>query len=170
MPRELGKESPVNTKTRLLVLGTLLAIAVPAAPVSAQTGDPVIGTWELNVAKSTYSLGGGPKSSTRTYVAVGKGYKLSVKGTDADGKPVATEFTANYDGKNYPVTGNANVDSIKITRVDANTIKATQTKAGKVVNRTTRVISTNGKLLTSTATGKNAAGKAFTNVELFDKK
>ena len=160
----------MKTKTRLLTLCTMLAIAVPAAIASAQAGDPLFGTWELNVAKSTWSPGPGPKSSTRTYVAVGNGYKFSAVGIDAAGKPTATTFTAYFDGKYHPMTGSSTADSIMVERVDANTSKSTQMKAGKVVVHTTRVISKDGKTLTSTTTGTTADGKAIKNVELFDKR
>jgi hypothetical protein len=53
----------------------------------AQAGDPLIGTWVLNVAKSTYSPGPAPKSETRTYTATARGFTYSSKGIDADGKP-----------------------------------------------------------------------------------
>lgn len=160
----------VTAKARMLSLGTLLAIAAPIALASAQASDPAIGTWELNLAKSTYSAGGAPKSQTRTYVATAKGYKFTSKGVGADGKPTSTEFTVHFDGKYVPVTGNPAMDSIMVKRVNASTIKASQKKGNAVAIRTTRVISKDGKTLTSTAKGKNAAGKAYTNVEVFDKK
>jgi len=31
--------------------------------------------------------------------------KVTVDGTDGDGKPVHSEWTGKYDGKDYPVTG-----------------------------------------------------------------
>jgi hypothetical protein len=154
----------------MLVLGTMLATAGAAAVASAQASDPVFGTWVLNVAKSTYSPGPGPKSSTRTYTAVENGYKFASKGIDAQGKPAAAEFTAHFDGKYYPMTGSTTVDSIMVKRIDANHTKSTQKKGNKVVIHTSRVISKDGKTLTATATGKDAAGKAYKNVELFDRK
>jgi hypothetical protein len=43
-------------------------------------------------------------------------------------------------------------------------------KAGKVVSQNTRTVSKDGKKMTSTANGTNAAGKAYTNVEVNEKK
>src|SRR5215813_14283435 len=70
----------------------------------AQT-DTIIGTWKLNLAKSKFSPGPPPKSQTLTYEAVGQGIKITVKITDAEGKPIDIHTTANYDGKDYPVAG-----------------------------------------------------------------
>jgi hypothetical protein len=75
-----------------------------------------------------------------------------------------------FDGKYHAMTGSATVDSIMVKRVDANNTASTQTKGGKVVVRTTRSISKDGKTMTATTNGTNAAGKAYTNVELFEKK
>lgn len=160
----------MRKNTRMLVLGTLLTMAVPSALASAQSTDPVIGTWVLNVAMSTYSPGPGPMSSTRTYGAVEKGYTFSSEGIDAAGKPTAVSFTAKFDGKYYPLTGSSDVDSIMVTRVDANTTTSTQKMGNKVVVHTTRVVSTDGKTLTTTTIGTDAAGKPIKNVEVFDKK
>ena len=35
--------------------------------IAAWAADPVLGTWELNVAKSKYNPGPAPKSQTRIY-------------------------------------------------------------------------------------------------------
>jgi WD40 repeat protein len=160
----------MKANARTFALATILAVAVPTLVASAQGSDPVIGTWALNAAKSTYTSGSAPKSATRVYTAAGQGYKFSATTVAADGKSSGVEFTVAYDGKYVAVTGSADVDSIMVKRIDANTVEATQTKAGKVVVKTTRVISADGKTLTSTATGTDAAGKAWKNVEVFDKK
>ena len=67
------------------------------------------------------------------------------------------------------MTGSATVDSIMVKRIDANTTESTQKKGSKVVVHTRRVISKDGKTMTATVTGTNADGKAYKNVELFNK-
>src|ERR1700674_582720 len=66
-------------------LGALLTIgsAVIAAGIDA---DPVVGTWKLNLAKSTF--GGGPalKSQIRTYSQSAQGITLKLKTVRADGR------------------------------------------------------------------------------------
>jgi hypothetical protein len=137
------------------VVAFLAVCLVVISPLSsfAQT-DPIIGTWKLNPAKSKYSPGPPLKSQTLTYEAVGQGVKVTVKGTDAEGKPIEGQFTANYDGKDYPVTGNPNWDAITWKRIDAYKSESTRKKAGKVVVAATRVISKDGKTLTLTEKGE----------------
>lgn len=155
--------------SRLIVPGALtVALAFVALPVHA--ADAMLGTWELNLAKSKYSPGPAPKSQTRTYEAVGEAVKYSAKGVDAEGKPTLVEYTASYDGKDYPITGTPDADSISLKRIDDHTSEATQRKAGKVVLTVKRVVSKDGKVLTTTATGTNAKGQALHNVVVFDRK
>ena len=40
------------------------------------------------------------------------GGKVTVDGTDSDGKPVHNEWTGKYDGKDYPVTGSSTNDTL----------------------------------------------------------
>jgi hypothetical protein len=160
----------MRMKMPLLVLGTMLLISIPALVASAQSSDPLIGTWVLNVAKSSYTPGTAPKSETRTYTATANGFTYSAKGIDADGKPTANTFTANFDGKYMPLTGSSVADSILMTRDGTNNAKATQKKGNKVVRQNTRVISKDGKTMTITSTWTDAAGKPAKMVEVFDKR
>jgi hypothetical protein len=154
---------------RTLAFGTVLTLAVPAAKLWAQAADPASGTWELNLAKSKFSPGPAPKSQTRTFAVAGDTVKYSLKGVDADGKPILVEYTAKYDGKDYPVAGATDFDTISLKRVDATTAEATLKKAGKVVQTSKRVVSKDGKTLTLTTKGTNAKGQALDNVAVFDK-
>ena len=55
----------MHALSKLVTLGVVVAFAsAVAVTVSAQTGSE-IGTWKLNVAKSTFSPGPGPKGSRR---------------------------------------------------------------------------------------------------------
>jgi hypothetical protein len=152
------------------VVAVLAVCLVAMSPLSgfAQT-DPLIGTWKLNLAKSKFSPGPPPKSQTVTYEAVGQGVKVTVKGTDAEGKPIDTQYTGNYDGKDYPVTGNPNWDTISLKRIDAYTVEFTRKKAGKVVGTGTSVVSKDGKTRTITTEEINAKGEKISNTAVFEK-
>jgi hypothetical protein len=144
--------------------------AVLAGTVLAQAGDPQVGTWKLNIAKSKYSPGPAPKSATTKIEAAGAATKVIVDQVQADGTVRHWEFTANYDGKDTPVTGNnPDADMVARTRVDANTVKTISKKGGKVTTSQTSAVSSDGKTRTVTTTGTNAAGKAVNNVAVYDK-
>jgi hypothetical protein len=149
----------------------LVASLVVTSPQGAVAqGDPHVGTWVLNVAKSKYSPGPPPKEQTSVYSASGQGIKVATKGTTADGKPAATDYTANFDGKDYPVTGNPDWDALSVKRVDSHTIEFTRKKAGKTVQTATSVVSKDGKTRTVTTAGVNAQGQKVSTVGVYDKK
>ena len=154
---------------RAFALGIALAMIFPLS-WSAESKDPVIGTWDLNLQKSKFVPGPPPKTQTRTYVAEADGVKLSVDGMNAKGEPVQFEYTAGYDGKDYPVTGAPMFDSILLKRADDGTVNSTAKKGGKVVSTSTRAVSKDGKELRVTTKGTNENGETYTNVMVFDKR
>jgi len=149
-----------------LALATLLSISTAAS--AADAPDSVIGTWKLNTAKS--SGGSLPKSETRTYAAApGGGLALSWKRVGADGKETSVQATYKYDGKDYPVTGSRDFDSLSVTRVDANTTHGTQKRMGKPVGTSTRTISKDGKTMTLVSELTSAKGEKTTTTLVYDR-
>jgi hypothetical protein len=132
--------------------------------------DPQVGLWTLNVAKSKYSPGPAPKSGTTRIEAAGAGTKVIVDQVTADGSARHWEFTANYDGKDSPVTGNnPDVDTVARTRIDANTVQTISKKGGKVTTTQTSAVSSDGKTRTVTSKGVNASGQQVNNVAVYEK-
>src|SRR5437899_12419396 len=104
---------------RAFVAGFLVALAANTpTPGGAQT-NPFAGTWVLNVAKSTFTPGPAPKTQTGTHEVVGAGLRTSATVRDAPGKPTRTQYTANLEGQDYPVTGNAHQDADVLRRARA---------------------------------------------------
>lgn len=154
----------------LYVVALLASPAVISRHVVLAQDNPHVGTWVLNVAKSKYSPGPAPKEQTTVFSAVGKGMKASTKGISADGKPTMTEYTANYDGKDYPAKGNPDWDAVALRQVDSHTIEFTRKRGGKTVQTATSVVSKDGKTRTITATGVNAQGQKISTVGVYDRK
>ena len=135
----------------------------------ARAADNQAGTWKLNVAKSKYSPGPPPKESTLTVEAIPDGLKITIHGTDAEGKPVHMEFSPKYDGKDYPVTGMPGTDTISMKKIDDHTIEAVSKKGGKPLVTTKTVVTKDGKTRTTTQTGTNAKGEKVNNTIVYDK-
>jgi hypothetical protein len=148
-----------------------MLVAVLGLAMSSDLGaaEAALGTWKLNVSKSKYTPGPLPKSATVTYEASDGGYKRTGETIEADGKKTAFEYTAKYDGKDYPVTGSELFDTITIKRIDDHTAEATLKKGGKVVRHAKRVVSKDGKTMTITMTGTNDKGEKVHNVAVYDK-
>jgi hypothetical protein len=157
----------MRVHTRLIGLTGALALAAGVA-IGAQAKDPVVGMWMLDTAKSTYKPGPAPKSAMVTIDAAGKGFKVSVDAVGADGKPLKWGYTSE-EGKDVPVTGNPAYDTVALTRESPTNATAVYKKDGKTVSTSKSSVSADGKTLTITSTGTNAAGVPFTNVGVYMK-
>ena len=152
------------------IIKTLFAGAVLAMGIgTALAADSVVGTWKLNLAKSTFSPGPGPKSQTRSYAETAQGLTLSIKTTTADGKETTATLSFKDDGKPYAVSGNPDYDMVAVTRVDASTVHSTQTKAGVAVGSGVRTVSKDGKTLTFAQKGTHAGGGKYDDVLVYDR-
>jgi hypothetical protein len=154
---------------RTILTTALIALAVTTA--SAFGADNTLGTWKLNVAKSTYTPAPFPiKSLTAMREASDGGVKQTTTVERADGTVVHASYTAKYDGKDVQVTGNGNYDTIAIKQVNDNTLTDERKKTGGPFKASARtVISNGGKTMTTTTKGTNADGKEFTQVLVLDK-
>jgi hypothetical protein len=148
--------------------GTLVAVAF-ASTAFAQMPKGMAGTWKLNAAKSTYSPGPAPKSMTIVYTPAGDAMTITVDVVPGTGAPQKWEMTAAYDGKDHPVTGNPDADTISMKRVNDTTGESTFKKGGKVMAVNTRVLSADGKTLTITSKGTTSDGKPRHDVAVYDK-
>jgi hypothetical protein len=147
----------------------LLLATGSAAVVAAPATDPVIGNWQLNAAKSKFSPGPAPKSDTRTYTATDQGITMTWKSVGADGKEITAKSTFKTDGKDYPITGAPNFDSLSLKQVDDHTVQSTQKMGGKMIGTTTRTVSKDGKVLTLNSKGTSPTGVPYDNVMVYDK-
>jgi hypothetical protein len=138
------------------------------AAVSFAAADGFMGTWKLNEAKS--KLGPGvPKNTTVVYEAAGDSVKVTIDGTDADGKPTHNEWTGKFDGKDYPVTGDPTSDARALKKVDDHTITFTVKKGGKVTTTGSIVLAADGKSRTVTTSGTDAKGNKVSGTAVYDK-
>jgi hypothetical protein len=150
------------------LLGLLLALAAPTAH-AAPLGNPIVGTWTLNVAKSTFTPGPGWRSQTRVYRAAPGGVSVDWTGVGASGEAMNVSFISRLDGKDYPMVGSANYDTLNAVPVDAFTVRSEEKRDGKVVGVAVRRVSADGKVLTITDEGTNRKGEKFSQVLVFDR-
>ena len=151
------------------IVGFVATVGAIALAFAADS-DPVVGTWQLNVPKSTFSAGSAPKSQTRTYTQSGSSITLVMKTVGADGKEATVQTTYQLDGKEYPVTGASDYDSLTAKQVNPRTASFTLKRAGKAVGTTTRTVSKDGNHLTSKSSATSAKGEKSESVMVFDRK
>ena len=157
----------MQTRGFTLVIALTSVLAFGAVAFAA---DNNVGTWKLNVAKSSFSPGPAPKSQTLKIEAWGDdGLKYSADGVGPDGKPTHAEFQAKFDGKDVPFKGNPDSDTLAYKRIDANTLQATTKLKGKATITAKVVVSKDGKTRTVTQTGTDAQGRTVKSVFVYEK-
>jgi hypothetical protein len=153
----------------------LSAVAISAAVIFAGTGraqspNPHVGNWKGNIAKSTAAPGTAAKSNNTRIEAAGDGVHVIVDTEYVDGTKRHWEFTAKYDGKDTPITGNGPYgDTAALTRVDARSSRTVYKNHGTVTVNQTAVVSADGRTRTVTSKGKNVLGQAVDNVNVYDR-
>ena len=153
--------------TKKCLFTTAIVVGVLSGTALGQAADPLVGTWKLNVAKSK---GRAAKSGSTTVEKAGDGVKFTVDLVTPDGATNHWSFTANYDGKDNPVTGNSPYgETVALTRVNANTTRITNKHAGKVTSTQTIAVSDDGKTRTTTTKGTNVKGEQADSVSFYEK-
>ena len=147
-----------------------LALAgLASVGVRAQTADPFVGTWKLNVEKSKTTF----KSATTVVESTGNGIKTTADMVRSDGTADHFTWTANYDGRDYPVIGaspyGSGAHSIALTRIDWRTAKIFTKLDGKVTITQTLVVSVDGKTRTIHTTGRDDRGQPVNTTAIYDK-
>jgi hypothetical protein len=147
----------------VLALVTLAVIAVAAE-------NPFVGTWKLNVAKSKFNP---PSSAYKSIVvkieAQDNGLNFTFDTVDADGKITQVEDAPKFDGKDYAVKGDPTTDTVSLKRIGPNGFETVSKKGGKETNRTSVIISEDGKSSTVTAKSKDAKGQELTSTSIYEK-
>ena len=152
-------------KAKAIVM-TLGLCFVGVAACFAQ--DVNMGTWKVNEAKS--KLGpGAPKNNTVVYEAASDNVKVTIDGTDADGKPTHNEWMGKFDGKDYPVIGDPNSDARSYTKIDDRTLGFNVQKGGKTTIAGRIVVSADGKSRTVTTSGTDSKGKKIRSTAVYDR-
>jgi hypothetical protein len=154
-----------------VVVVTLAVVLVAGSSARTQSTDPWIGTWKINLEKSTFSPGPKPTvAATLKIESSAGGIKVTFEGTSPDGQPIHSETVGSFDGKDNPTKGTSMPNSTNaFTRVDDRTLEVAGKIDGKPTVTTRLVASADGKTMTATQTGTNAEGQSAKNVIVLDR-
>jgi hypothetical protein len=158
----------IRTRYAALIFSTI-------AVMGLRPYDALIGTWKINLGgnstnETRYASGFPvPKSQTCKYEAVGNdGVKYTEDTVGADGRSVHVEYTAQMDGKDYPVTGDPYRDAVVLKRVKPHMVEGTSKKSGEVTGTFTIVLWGNGLLMTVESKDIRS-GKTYENRAVYNK-
>lgn len=125
----------------------------------------VIGTWELNLAKSSYPNGGAPKKQTIYYEKLdgaARGIKFSETIVNAEGKEQKIASNQYLDGREYGGLARVPVDEFNMDTLGK--------RDGKITTRNTANFTPDGKVMTFTYRSVAADGnETVTRVQVFDR-
>jgi hypothetical protein len=155
--------------SRKLAAVSIFAIAASLSPLAGAQSDAGLGTWKLNVAKSKFNPGPAPKDATITFEQSGKGVKSMQQMTNAKGEKISGSYTAEYNGKDYPITGSPSADTVALKFAGGNTVQRVDKKGGKVVSTFMRSVAADGKTMTVTQKGTTPDGKPVDHTMIFEK-
>jgi hypothetical protein len=151
----------------LLAIAALLVVSLMSSGFAQAQTDPFVGIWKLDIAKSTPKR----KSETRIVESSPTGLKVAINRTNADGSNQQYSYTANFDGKFYPFTGNPpyGADSIAVTLGAYNTLTFKLSRGGNVIGSGTLVVSADGKTATLKSSGTDEKGAKLSSVSIYTK-
>ena len=168
------------------VVGISLAGAQERPAAGSSGSDPILGTWKVNLAKSTYSPGPPPPASAvhvRHYRA-GEGDSIHyvLITTGPQGVPNFQASVFRVDGKQYPVyTAPSTLAFLAAAkpattnmmrsyrRIDQYSTEYITYTDGVPSVPSVRVVSKDGKTLTDTTKGKNLKGQEIHNVVVLER-
>ena len=149
-------------------LGLVLAICfLSTGACFAEVLDVQMGTWNLDAAKSKLSRYMG-RNDTVDYEWSFFKKKVTISGVAANGQAIHSEWRGDFDGKDYPVTGDPTSDMRSYTKVNDHTLNFAVKKGGQIVASGTIVVALDGKSRTVTSSAMRGK-KKISSIAVYDK-
>jgi hypothetical protein len=154
-------------KTALATITILLASVM----LFSQVNDPWIGTWSLNVQKSSI-MSFSMASRMVEYQPIPDGVRAVSDSTPVDGAAVHLEYAAKYDGTDGPIIGPLGQpiagQTMAVTRFNSSTFETLQ-KIGRTTLQTQYFVSSDGTTLSGILTITRPDGSKSIDLLVFDR-
>jgi hypothetical protein len=124
--------------------------------------------WVANIEKSTRHANHPFQSATLTIAIAGDVVSLHHAGVNMSGKQESGTAELLADGEGHPIPQAAGV-TVVTKRISPHRLETEAWKDGQPAGRGTYAASADGRTLTATVGGTDAAGKAFEQVIVFDR-
>lgn len=157
------------TSWKRRIISTVIILAIPCFGLAQQNQDAGLGSWKLNVAKSTFKPGPAPRSETRTYALTADGEQMSSHTVTASGRAQDITTTSKPDGNSYPLSGNPEIDAVRVRRVSSRQTNVDELRGGEVVGHFNRTVSEDGKTLRVTVTTRLRSGATEHELRVYDR-
>jgi hypothetical protein len=139
--------------------------------LSGQSREPLLGTWRLNFAESTFASGPPPYVRVTCKIdAWEDGLKVTYDMVGERGGVTHWEWTGKLDGKDYALQGIEEVVTNAYSRTSDRAYEVVAKMDGRITGTTRIAISTDGKAMTVTSTASNAQGQKVVNTAVYKKR
>lgn len=136
----------------VVYIAILLLVNIATATDCKAARNTLVGTWKLNLAKSSWGKIPAPKEDTLVVTQDdAKGLKWTASGVSADGESFSYSFEGAADGRDYPMKSPNNEAVIGFTRAYSRigaTLQAVDKKNGSVIQTSTTTVSNDGQTMT----------------------
>jgi hypothetical protein len=157
------------TRSLLLIAVALVALSPVLVAQSSQALDRFAGTWRLNLAKSKYAPGPGPKSQTVAVKVSEGGFLAAIDTVNAEGQQTHIDILAKFDGRDHVLKGATQPTTWTLKWMDDYSYEFVTKVNGKTTTTTRVSLSRDGKVQTVTTTGTNAQGQPVNNSTIFER-
>jgi hypothetical protein len=130
-----------------------------------------VGSWKVDVAKSTYQPGPAPKSEILRFEPVGEGFKVSLDGVNQQG-PYHSESTGQFDGIDVPVVATPARQArftYAFSRIDDHTWEIAIKVNGERRILVHNVVSDDGKTMRGVSTAVTNQGQIASQIVIYEK-
>lgn len=155
--------------TLILAAGCMLC----ALTVAAQSVNPFLGTWDIDLASSSFGNAPVPKSMSRTYADVGNGsFMFLVVSIAEDGSIGGSSATYKFDQKETPLASlnQTNPTTISYTQINDKTVQYTVRVDGRTSQIGAKTISPDGRVLTIAVQTFNPQGDIDNQILKFNRR
>src|SRR5262245_38140015 len=147
---------------------SLMTLAVFASSLRAQN-EPFLGTWELNLAKSSITRSAPPQGETIENVPEPGGFKSTLTSVTGRGKGVEIHHYI-FDGAFHQTEG-GDPRELSFKRVDQRHIESDTRRNGQITVNRKFQLSEDGRTMTVIANGTSGGGQKYVNdTRVYEKK
>jgi hypothetical protein len=138
-------------------------LALPSG-APAQDREPLLGTWRLNLAQSTFASGPPPYARVTTRIeSSDDGLKVIYDMVGERGGVTHWEWMGRLDGKDYPLEGIEEAVTNAYSRIADRTYNLVFKVDGRITTTTRISISADGRTMTVTSTTAKSVNTAIYN-------
>jgi hypothetical protein len=159
----------MSKRTFAIVITGICFLTMTALNAGAWADRSAVGTWKLDVAKSSYGNMPAPKFEQMVVTTdTAESVKWSLKGVGADGKSYISSYDGPTDGKFHPMISSEGANSAAYTRTGSTLSWIVKDKNGSIIETGSGQLSPDGNTLRLSGAMQGPKGKsAF--VSVFDR-